>query len=309
MPTSCTPLAVTETASRGTSERGSKHAVMGLGARSNCCHHSVGCSAVMQSLTLALANRGEDGDPLPLPFQSFEDYKIRFKRSQLSLIAAAPGGMKSSLAAYIAVHMAYDENTGVPALYICADSDAMTVGANVLAGLMDIPLEEAERKLGEQDAEAFDVISKLVDHVWWCFKPSPTLDDIYDEIQAYAYVYGRWPEFIVVDNLVDIAEPGEEYQRYQSIMQKLVEIARESGAHVCVLHHVTGAYSNGDQPIPRDGIKHKTSEKPSLVLTLYKPEEGLLGVRVVKNRSGPAHTKGMFGPDIACLPERGFFGD
>lgn len=263
----------------------------------------------MQSLALVLSNRAEDGVALPCPIEAFEDNKIRFKRGQMSLIAGAPGGGKSALATHLAVRMAYSEDEGVPALYVCADSDTMTVGANVLAGLMDVSIDEAEAMISGGDTYALQTMDALVDHIWWMFKSSPTLQDIENELQAYAYVYGDYPHLIVVDNLMDILEPGEEYSRYNEILLWLVDKARETNAHVLVLHHVVGLAQDGDKPIARSQIKHKTSEKPSLVLTLFRPEEGFLGVRVVKNRSGPANTKGELGFDLPWNPSRAWFGE
>lgn len=263
----------------------------------------------MQSLSLVLKNRGEVGEPLPTVFDSFEAMKIRFRRGQLSLIAAAPGGGKSSLATWLAVRMAYSQDRGVPTLYISADCDHATVGASVLAGIMDIPLEEAELLIGEDDPEAFQALDDVADHIWWGFKPSPSIEDITDELQAFCYVYGDYPHLIVVDNLMDINEPGEEYSRYNAIIPALVEAARNTNAHVMLLHHTVGEYQDGNIPIPRSGIKHKVSEKPRLVLTLFQPEVGVMGVRVVKNTSGPSNTKAQLGVDVAWQPERGWFSE
>jgi energy-coupling factor transporter ATP-binding protein EcfA2 len=263
----------------------------------------------MQSLSLVLKNRGQEGDALPCPLSRLEDIKVRFRRGQLSLIAAAPGGGKSSLATFLAVNMAYSEDEGVPILYISADCDMNTVGSSVLAGIMDIPLEEAELLIGREDREAFEAFDAVTDHIWWGFKASPTLEDIETEVLAFAHVQGDWPHLIIVDNLMDINEPGEEYQRYNNIIPWLVELGRKTSAHVMLLHHVTGEYQDGDRPIPRSAIKHKVSEKPRLVLTLFKPEEGLLGIRCVKHTNGPSHTKGLFGVDLPWNPERGWIAD
>lgn len=262
---------------------------------------------LIQTLGLVLRNRGEEGEALPVPFESFEDVKIRMKRGQVSLWAGAPGGGKTALATYMAAHMEYSQEKGVPALYLCADSDPLTVGATVLAGIMDIPLEEAEYRLGEEDSEAFQVLENLVSHVWWYFKPSPSIDDIVTEIQAYAYVYGEYPHFIVIDNLMDLLGEENEYTRHTNNMLGMVELAKETNAHVAVLCHVVGTAQDGDRPITRSEIRNKISEKPSLVVTLYKPEDGLLGLRVVKNRSGKADTKGNYGIDLAWQASRGWF--
>lgn len=262
----------------------------------------------MQSLSLNLQNRKSDGDPLPTVIQALEDIKVRFRRGQLSLIAAAPGGGKSSLATYIAVNMAYSSDEGVPCLYVSADTDMSTVASSVLASIMDITLEEAEYMIGQADPDVHDALNDVVNHIWWAFKPSPTLEDIQNDVAAYAFVMGDYPHLIVVDNLLDINEPGEEYSRYNAIIPVLVEVARDTHSHVMLLHHVVGAYQDNNLPVPRSAIKSKVSEKPTLVLTLYQPQEGVMGIRCVKNRNGPSDTKAGFGIDLPWLPERGYFG-
>lgn len=257
----------------------------------------------MQSLSLVLRNRGDEGDALPAPFEILDEIKAKFRRSQLSLIAAAPGGGKSSLASAMVVKMQ------VPTVYFSADCDSLTMASNVLAGAMDITLDEADLLIGEGSKAAFQTFDEVTRHVWWSFQSSPSLQDIETELRAYAYTFGEYPALIVLDNLINVNEPGEEYSRYQAILPWLVDIARMTKAHVMILHHVTGEFTNGDKPIPRSGIKHKIAEHPRLVLTLYKPEEGMLALRVVKNTRGPSNTKGEFGVDIAWYPERGFFSE
>lgn len=260
----------------------------------------------MQSLGLALKSRGTTGEPLPNALESFDNTRIFFKRSQMSVIAAAPGGGKTALTIWMILRMMYEER-GVPTLYICADTDMMTVASTALAGIMEIKLEEAELRIGQEDPEALELLEEWASHIWFCFRRGPTLDDIGVEMQAYAHVYGEYPHMIVIDTLKSIAEKGEELSKYGYIMPALSELAGQANAHVLVLHHVTGRYENGNEPIPRDGIKFKVSEEASTVLTLFRPDEGTLGVRVVKNRNGPAFTDASYGVDLYWEPSRGWF--
>lgn len=260
----------------------------------------------MQTLGLALSNRGDTGEPLPVVFQSFENAKIRFKRSQLSVIAAAPGCGKTALTIWHTLRL-IDGDKGVPILYMCADTDMMTVAATALAGILGIRMEEAEQRIGQEDPEAISLLEEWSDHIWFCFLRGPSLEDIGIELKAYAHVHGEWPHMIVIDTLRSISEGGDDLQRYSTIMPALADMANNVNAHVSVLHHVTGAWENGDKPIPRTGIEYKVTKEASLVLTLFRPDDDFLGVRVVKNRNGPAWTDASYGVDLPWNPERGWF--
>lgn len=263
----------------------------------------------MQSLSLVLKNRGPEGEALPQPFEVFDELSVKFKRSQVSMIAAAPGGGKSALACYIATRMYHEEDRGVPALYYCADSDSLTVAATIVAPFLDITINEAEYRLTQGDEWALRVLEQETQHIWFCFRRGPTLNDILTEIKAYAHVYGEYPSFIIIDNLKNIAEQGEEVTKYNVIMPSLQELAGDANAHVMVLHHVTGQYSNGDKPIPRDGIKYKPDDVASLTLSLWRPEPGFMGFCVIKSRSGPADpTAQNIGGEIPWDGSRGWFG-
>lgn len=262
----------------------------------------------MQSLGVILRNRGEEGDPLPAVIPVLDRAGAKFRRGQLSLIAAAPGGGKSALASHFAVNGTYDEFTGIPTLYVSADTDRMTIGSRVVMGVLGVGQEDAEHLVGTEDPAAFAAFEAATNHIWWSFQPSPSLRDIDDEVKAYGYALGGWPHLIVVDNLMDVNHPGEEYSRYRDIIMFLVELARMTGAHVMLLHHVVGQYTDGNAPIPRSGIRQKVDEKPRLILTLYNVDDTTMGIRVVKNTNGPASAAGGYGVDIPWLKERSWFG-
>lgn len=257
---------------------------------------------------IILRNRGDEGDALPAVVQSLDAAGARLRRGQLSLIAAAPGGGKSALASHMAVNMEYDEFTGVPTLYVSADSDQMTIGSRIVMGVLGVSQETAEELVGTQDEQAYAAFEAATDHIWWSFQASPTLDDIDQETMAYAYAMGQYPHLIVVDNLMDVNEPGEEYSRYRNIIMFLTELARNTGAHIMLLHHVIGAFTDGNTPIPRSGIRQKVDEKPCLILTLYNVDDTTIGIQIVKNRNGPASAAGGYGVQIPWLRERSWFG-
>lgn len=264
---------------------------------------------IVQSLTLALKAKGNEGMPLPNPVQRLSSIGVQFARGQMSLIAAAPGGGKTSLAAYLVSRMNYDDAHGVPTLYFSADADRMTMAKGLLAGLLNITQAEAEPLLHREEPSVMGQFGQATEHIWWSFEPAPSLSDIHEEVEAYAYVMGDYPHMIVVDNLIDVADGGNDLQGLSDVQIALKDLARFTGAHVMVLAHVTGQYTDGNIPIPRSGLMWKPDKKAELILSLYRVSDGVVGIRVLKNRTGPAATDASFGIDLGFLPERGWWSE
>jgi len=242
-----------------------------------------------------------EGLALPNPFKGFDRYGITQRRGQVSLWAAASGCGKSALATHIAVH-SYPK---IPTLYCSADSDKVTLGVRVAAGVLNKPVSRVEDLLRNSDSDTWKKLQDSTNHIWFYWDASPSLEDIEAEIEAYAYSNGAWPHLIVVDNLINVDTEGEAgHAQKDSVMHWLQQLANLTNAHVMVLHHVTGQYEDGNTPVPKSGLLDKVAKRPRLVCTLYRVSEGLLGVRVVKNSSGPMAADGSFGPDIAVMMER-----
>lgn len=256
----------------------------------------------MQKLSNLLKAKTNEGQPLPAVMQGLHRIGAKFRRSQVSLIAGAPGGGKSALAVWLVTRMK------VPTIYFSADADRMTIAKSIGAGLMDklATQDQVELLLAKPDSDVSLALGSQTQHIWWNFEPTPTIRDVEEELEAYGYVYGQYPQVIVIDNLMDMAE--EDTRAMSDVQVELKRIAREYGCHVMILAHVTGEYTNGDKPIPRSGMMFKPDKKAELILTIYQVQPGVMGVRVVKNRTGPANTAGTYGVDVPWLAEFGYFG-
>lgn len=213
------------------------------------------------------------------------------------MIASGPGVGKSAMALTLAVR------SGASGLYFSADSDEITQAARAAAMLTgDSMLDvQANLRTGKYDAEL-----NSIKNLRFIFDPSLTLDIIEESVLAYADLWGKWPEIIIVDNLLNITADGdsEGYQADESILSYLHEMARTTQACVVVLHHVTGQYDSGTDPVPLSGLRNKVSKLPVLVLTLFRQEnevgEETLGVSVVKNRFGKASASGNHIIELTC---------
>lgn len=252
----------------------------------------------MQTLSLAMRNSEEEGIALPSVFSSLEKIGAKFRRGQLSLVAAAPGGGKSAFATYEAVFAAYGEfgETPVPTLYFSADTDKKTLGNRIAASVTKLTVDQSEELLLANHKATWEMLDQNTNHIWFAWDRGPSLEDLENEIEAFAHVMGDWPHKIVVDNLKNIwvEESGEggEHIRYDRVLDYLHELAGITGAHIMVLHHVTGYYEIGNVPIPLSGILGKVTKPFRLILTLHKAWDNMLGICVVKNTSGRASADG-----------------
>lgn len=268
----------------------------------------------MQTLALSLKNRGKEGDPLPAVFPKLEAMGAKIRRGQVTMVAGAPGGGKSALTSFWALHLDY---TGfgdrVPGMYFSADCDKMTFGKGAVASVLGIHSNEAEKLLTSGDEKAWAALEELTDHLWVSFQEGPNCGDIRDEVDAFAYAHGDWPAFIVVDNLMDIDAQGvgeDERRGQDAVIDFLKRLARETGSAIIILLHVTGEYESGDTAIPLKGLMNKVGKRARLVLTLFRDfaNPNLLNVCIVKNTDGPAAADASYYTQIPWIPEKHWFG-
>ena len=237
----------------------------------------------MLNLLQAVHSTNSSAKPLPDVWEGLRRQGMRFRQSQLCLIAGQPNSGKSLMA------LVYALKTGVPTLYFSADTDPITQMFRTVAGLTGLPQQQVETYL-DADSHYFDpLLAERGSHIKWVFDPSPDIDTIELEILAYGEVYGMAPALIVIDNLMNcVSVTGEEWSGIRAIMSELHHVARKTGACVLALTHMSEA-GTGDpkMPAPRRAILGKASQLPSMILSIaMNPEYGEFRVAAVKNRFG-----------------------
>lgn len=248
--------------------------------------------------------KGSAGDPLPPVFQALEAKGTQFLRGQLALVCAGPGTGKSALVLTMAI------KSGVPTLYFSADSDPFTQLSRMVAIQTGWPMYRAADLVRTTDLQ--EVAEELNLPIRFKYEASPTLDDIEMGMEAYRELMDdRFPDLVVVDNITNVRAGGlnddDPFQGLEPLMEYLHKMARDTGACVVGLHHVTGPYNDADKPIPLSGIKGQIGRIPELILTLHRVSQEFgpdsLRVSTVKNRAGIANPSGL---DFAELE---FIGD
>jgi hypothetical protein len=239
----------------------------------------------MRSLLHVVGNQSPAGQQLPeiLPLLTAEG--VVFRRAQLHMIAAQPGGGKTMLALWYAV------KSGVPTLYFSADSDARTMTVRTAAILMGKTVREIENLLNSDHAY---IVEKALDegasHIRFDFDPGPSLSDIEEEIHAYVELHADTPHMIVLDNLLNVAGSNDnEWTAMRDAMSAFHYMARETESAFVVLHHVSENDSKPNVPAPRKSLQGKVSQLPELVLSVaLDGTREQYKIATVKNRHGQA---------------------
>lgn len=173
----------------------------------------------------------------------------------------------------------------VPTLYFSNDSDEMTVASRLIS-------RQTESRTSDEVAQVIDNhrgwasnALESNEHIRWCFDPSPTLEDIETEVDAFEELYGSFPQLIVVDVLMQVnyAEDSEHASQGR-VIQYLNSLARRTKAAVIVVHHTTEGVE-GTPCQPRSAILNKISQLPAVILTVASHGETFY-FAPVKNRDG-----------------------
>lgn len=226
----------------------------------------------------ALRMAAEAGRPLPeVPaLASLYAMGVVFRERNLVLIAGPSGGGKSTLAQYLAAVM------GVPALVIAPDMDETESIPRLISTLSGVPVDEVR--------EDMDVYGHFLDdcEMEFYWDDSPSIEDIYLDLDAYVELYDAWPKLILVDNLLEIDAGDGELEAQRFVMNELKALAKKTDSCVIVLTHTRGEQgSDYSKPQSRDKILYKIDQKPNLILTLGR-EGDLFRVACVKDRNSAA---------------------
>jgi predicted ATPase len=93
----------------------------------------------MKTLSRSVGRSDIGGEPMPSVFRTFEQNKIIFRRSEVSLIAGTPGAGKSTLALALALRMQ------APTLYVSADTNAHTMAMRLYSMIEGVSQTDAEK--------------------------------------------------------------------------------------------------------------------------------------------------------------------
>lgn len=228
------------------------------------------------------------GAPLPGTFGILESRKAKFRRGATSMIAGPPGAFKSVFALNIVTDWALK---GMAGLFISADSDEFTVAKRCAGILTGDPLDEIEKTIRKG---AYEKTLNRIGDIHFEFE-SCDLKKICDRILAFEVMYGKNPDFIILDNLMNMVDSPDDHSGQIRMTRDLDTLARKVGCHVMILHHTREDDKDTTQPQPVWCIQGKVNQFPRMILTLNCGQGGRqrsLMVAAVKNTNGPGTRDG-----------------
>ncbi|GAA4891138.1 AAA family ATPase [Streptomyces coeruleoprunus] len=236
----------------------------------------------MQTLSRSVTRGAIGKEPLPPAFATWDAQGIRFRRASVSMLAGIPGSHKTRIALNALVNMA------TPTLAFSTDSDQDTIASRLLAIGTRTPTAETEQWLRSEPERCRRALTQY-DFVRWEFMPNPSLDDVWLSTYAYHETEGRWPEQIMVDIASDIGhDTGDEWGSLRDLMRQSKVLARETEAHVLLVHHCADS-ERTKRPCPRRSDIHgKVAAIPEVIVTCGVTNTGDLHVACVKNRHAKA---------------------
>lgn len=237
----------------------------------------------MRSLLQVVRGTSEAGKDLPEILPALSAATIQFRHGQLHVIAGQPGRGKTMLALWYAI------KCGEPVLYFSADSDMGTVANRASAVMMHRPVNDI-KAMRQTDAVVLieDELFELNRRVRIDPDPHPSLDGIYEEVQAYIELFGRCPSAIFVDNLMNVQAAHEnEWTGMRDSLRAFHGLARETEAAVIILHHVSENESKPNKPAAMKALMGKISQLPETILTVALDGDQY-HIAAVKNRDGIA---------------------
>lgn len=251
-------------------------------------------------LRLSQARRKDSnaGEPIQNPFSIIHSTESHIRRGQLAIIAGGPGTGKSAVIQNIIQRgngLAGDDKKVNTCFYFSADSDAMTMFKRSVSIETGWEQSEVERLLKEgRQSEMDAIVDQAASHFEWSFRSSPDDNDVHTQLSGYLTKHGEYPHIVVVDNLKNLyAGGGGEFEALEGNCEFLHELAKETGAAVVALHHVTGENEDGMKPIPLSGLRGKVSKTPAVIWTLHRTPSHL-NISPVKNRNGKAQASGAW---------------
>lgn len=243
----------------------------------------------MRTLTHVLAGEEAGGKALPDLHPLLTKKGIKLRRNSVTMLCAQPNGGKSAFALHYAI------KSGLRCLYISADTDQLTTMLRTSAIVLDREVAEIERMVesGER-AEIADAMEDLEERLRFSFDPSPSLEDIADEVEAYLEMFGDYPHLMIVDNASNLVSGNDnEWSALREVCVAMHHMCRSTGSCILLLHHVSEGSSKSNLPAARSAIMGKVSALPEQILSVaIDPDEDEFRVAAVKNRHGKHDASG-----------------
>lgn len=196
----------------------------------------------------------------------------------------------------------------LPTLYFSADMSPFTASARIASTRAGLTTEEVEAIMHGRGEERKALLEVMRDSkIQFAFGNPITWREIDRQLDAYVEYNDRFPEVIVIDNLMDFDGAEADYAEQMAVMQGTTELARDTGAATIIMHHATDKSKRATEdpfmPPNRSEVKGGLAEKPALSLSVaLDPFTMDYHIAVLKQRMGPSDPTAQRYATITCEP-------
>lgn len=262
----------------------------------------------MLNVTRALRRSSKAAPEMPR-IEALDDvYRagLTFRRGEVVMIAGRSGSQKSGFGIWLV------SEWNLPTLYFAADMTLNEISSRLACARLGKTTAELAQDI-EHGGEALAAIEAELDNMKVQVASGLiTMPGIDAQIGAYVEMWNKYPEVIVIDNLMDVEGATSDYSEQMRVMEEIVALARVTGATVLVLHHATDksdqARNYSTDPPTRSDIKNGMTEKPQLILGVsldpHAAPKPHMKVAILKQRMGPSDQTGKVGGRLFAIPDQ-----
>lgn len=206
------------------------------------------------------------------------------RRGEVIMIAGRSGSGKSSFALWLA------EMWKLDTLYFSADMSARQASSKLAALLTQQTVDEVEAgMLTDRRNHYLEALERS--RIKFSFRSPIRWETVIEELNTWVTLHNRFPEVIVIDNLMDVEGAESEYSEQMFAMQAVSDLSRDTGATVLILHHASDKSWEADsrpfRPPSRKEVKGGLSEKPEMSLGVaVNNNTSDFHIAPIKNRMG-----------------------